>query len=135
MDPNEIVAHGAAMMAWILSTEEEVPLVLNDATPLTLGYAKVDEIETGWFERLFIGRKYKEVLDPIVKRSSSIPLENKKVITLQNLAKGEPIIEVLEGEEELAEDNNVLEIIRLKNIRPATGGNIEIELRFAITAD
>ena len=135
MDPNEIVAHGAAMMAWILTTEEEVPLVLNDVTPLTLGYAKVDEIETGWFERLFRGRKYKEVLDPIVKKSSSIPLENKKVITLQNLAKGEPIIVVLEGEEQLAEDNNVLEKIRLQNIRPATSDNIEIELRFAITVD
>ena len=42
---------------------------------------------------------------------------------------------VLEGEEQLAEDNNVLEKIRLQNIRPATSDNIEIELKFVITAD
>jgi len=117
VDPDEVVAVGAAVQAGVLTGEVEEVLLL-DVTPLSLG------IETmgGVFTRL-------------IDRNTSLPARATEVFstTIDN----QPFVNVhvLQGEREMAADNKSLAHFELSGIPPAPRGIPKIEVAFDIDAD
>jgi len=117
VNPDEVVAIGAAIQAGVLSGEVG-DIVLLDVTPLTMG------IET-------LGG----VLDKLVERNTTIPTRRSKVYT--TAADGQPEVEVhvMQGEREMARDNRSLGRFHLTGIPPAPRGVPQIEVSFDIDAN
>ena len=117
VNPDEVVAIGAAIQAASLSgTMEEV--LLLDVTPLSLGV----EVGGGIFHRL-------------IERNTTIPASAEEVFTTS--VDNQPFvpIHVLQGEREMAGDNKTLAKFELAPIPPAPRGVPEILVRFEIDAD
>jgi molecular chaperone DnaK len=117
VNPDEVVAVGAAIQAGVLGGEVK-DVVLLDVTPLTLG------IET-------LGG----VMDKLVERNTTIPTRRSRVYT--TAADGQTTVEVhvLQGEREMARDNKTLGRFHLTGIPPAPRGVPQIEVTFDIDAN
>jgi molecular chaperone DnaK (HSP70) len=117
LNPDEVVALGAAVQAGILSGEVADQLLL-DVTPLSLG------IET-------MGG----VVEKIIHRNSTIPASATNTFT--NGVEGQKIvlIHVVQGERELAHDCRSLARFELKDLDPLPAGALRVEVRFLIDAN
>ena len=88
IDPVTVVADGAARLAGILSNEhveesdsdedEDESVLIVDVTPLSLGIVQSQEVEQNIIKKMIFGTKYKEVMDVIIKKNSTIPFEKEK---------------------------------------------------------
>src|SRR6185369_9697703 len=117
VNPDEVVAVGAAIQAGVLAGEVHDVLLL-DVTPLTLG------IET-------LGG----VLTPLVERNTTIPTT--KTQTFSTAADNQPAvtISVYQGERKMAADNRLLGQFNLEGLPPAPRGLPQIEVTFDIDAN
>jgi len=118
INPDEVVAVGAAVQGAILAGEVEEEMVLLDVTPLSLG------VET-------LGG----VVDKVIERNTTIPTEKKKVYSTAADNQQEVTIHVLQGEREFATDNRTLGQFNLTGIPPAPRGIPQIEVAFKIDAN
>lgn len=117
VNPDEVVAVGAAIQAGVLAGEVK-DIVLLDVTPLTLG------IET-------LGG----VLTPLVPRNTTIPVSKSQVFSTAENNQTAVDISVLQGERPMAKDNKSLGMFRLDGIPPAMRGMPQIEVTFDIDAN
>lgn len=117
VNPDEVVAVGAAIQAGVLAGEVK-DIVLLDVTPLTLG------IET-------LGG----VLTALVPRNTTIPVSKSQVFSTAENNQTAVDIHVLQGERPMATDNKSLGMFRLDGIPPAMRGMPQIEVTFDIDAN
>jgi molecular chaperone DnaK len=117
VNPDEVVAVGAAVQAGVLAGEVK-DIVLLDVTPLTLG------IET-------LGG----VMTPLVPRNTTIPVSKSQVFSTAENNQTAVDIQVLQGERPMAKDNKSLGMFRLEGIAPAMRGIPQIEVTFDIDAN
>src|SRR5271163_3974509 len=120
LNPDEVVALGAAVQAHILGGGSEITqdMLLLDVTPLSLGI----EVAGG-------------VTDKIILRNSTVPASATQHYTTQVDGQTNVAIHVLQGERELARDCRSLARFDLKGIPPMTAGMPRIEVRFLIDAN
>lgn len=117
VNPDEVVAVGAAIQAGVLAGEVK-DIVLLDVTPLTLG------IET-------LGG----VMTALVPRNTTIPVSKSQVFSTAENNQTAVDISVLQGERPMAKDNKSLGMFRLDGIPPAMRGLPQIEVTFDIDAN
>ena len=117
VNPDEVVAVGAAVQAGVLAGEVK-DIVLLDVTPLTLG------IET-------LGG----VMTPLVPRNTTIPVSKSQVFSTADDNQTAVDIHILQGERPMAGDNKSLGMFRLDGIPPAMKGMPQIEVTFDIDAN
>ena len=117
VNPDEVVAIGAAIQAGVLSGEVKDVLLL-DVTPLTLG------VET-------LGG----VLTPIIERNTTIPVRKSEIFSTAEDGQTAVTIHVLQGERPMAADNNRLGMFNLEGIPPAPRGVPQVEVTFDIDAN
>jgi len=117
VNPDEVVAVGAAIQAGVLAGEVRDVLLL-DVTPLSLG------VET-------LGG----VMTTLIERNTTIPIRKTEVFSTAEDNQTEVDIHVLQGERPMAEDNMTLGRFRLDGIPPAPRGVPQIEVSFDIDAN
>jgi len=117
VNPDEVVAIGAAIQAGVLKGEVKDVLLL-DVTPLSLG------VET-------LGG----VMTKLIPRNTTIPARKSEVFSTAEDNQSAVEIHVLQGERELARDNKSLGRFRLEGIPPAPRGVPQIEVTFDIDAN
>ncbi|MFP3912397.1 MAG: molecular chaperone DnaK [Desulfobacteraceae bacterium] len=117
VNPDEVVAVGAAIQAAVLQGEVE-DVVLLDVTPLSLG------IET-------LGG----VMTKLIERNTTIPTKHEEIFSTAEDNQTAVDVVVLQGEREMAKDNRVLGRFRLEGIPPAPRGVPQINVAFDIDAN
>ena len=117
VNPDEVVAIGAAIQAGVLQGDVKDVLLL-DVTPLTLG------IET-------LGGVFTRIID----RNTTIPTKKSQVFSTAEDNQGAVTIRVFQGEREMAADNKMLGQFDLMGIPPAPRGMPQIEVTFDIDAN
>jgi len=117
VNPDEVVAIGAALQGGVLTGEVE-SFILLDVTPLSLGV----ETAGGVFTR-------------IIPRNSTIPIRKAEVFSTAVDNQPYVNVHVLQGEREMSEDNKSLARFQLTDIPPAPRGVPQIEVAFEIDAN
>ena len=117
VNPDEVVAAGAAVQAGILAGEVKDVLLL-DVTPLSLG------VET-------LGG----VMTKLIERNTTIPIKKSETFSTAEDSQTAVDIHVLQGEREMARDNRTLGNFRLEGIPPAPRGIPQVEVTFDIDAN
>ncbi|MGN6735880.1 MAG: molecular chaperone DnaK [Candidatus Binatia bacterium] len=117
VNPDEVVAVGAAIQAGVLAGEVKNVLLL-DVTPLSLG------VET-------LGG----VMTKLIERNTTVPTRKSETFSTAEDNQSAVEIHVLQGERELARDNRTLGHFRLEGIRPAPRGAPQIEVTYDIDAN
>jgi len=117
VNPDEVVAIGAAIQAGVLGGEVK-DILLLDVTPLTLS------VET-----------YGGVATPLIERNTTIPSRKSQIFSTASDGQTQVEIHVLQGERPLATDNKSLGRFNLDGIPPAPRGIPQIEVTFDIDAN
>jgi molecular chaperone DnaK len=117
VNPDEVVAIGAAIQAGVLKGEVKDVLLL-DVTPLSLGVETLGSIMT-----------------KLIERNTTIPSRKSEVFSTAEDNQPSVEIHVLQGERELARDNKSLGRFRLEGIAPAPRGVPQIEVTFDLDAN
>jgi len=117
VNPDEVVAVGAALQAGVLSGEVKDVLLL-DVTPLTLGLETLGSVRT-----------------PLIERNTTIPVRKSEIFSTAEDGQTAVDIHVLQGERPMAIDNITLGRFRLEGIPPAPRGLPQIEVTFDIDAN
>jgi molecular chaperone DnaK len=118
VNPDEVVAAGAALQGAALDNESAVEMLLLDVTPLSLG------VETGG-----------GVFTPLITRNTTIPTERSEVFTTSVDNQNFVPIHILQGERPMAADNRSLTRFELTGIPPAPRGVPKIQVTFRIDAN
>ena len=117
VNPDEVVALGAAVQAGVLAGEVS-DIVLLDVTPLSLGLETLGGVMT-----------------KIIPRNTTLPTSKSEVFSTAADGQTSVEINVLQGEREFVRDNKSLGSFRLDGIPPAPRGVPQIEVRFDIDAN
>jgi molecular chaperone DnaK len=117
VNPDEVVALGAALQAGVLKGEVE-DVVLLDVTPLSVGLETLGGVMT-----------------KVIERNTTIPA--RRTETFSTAADDQTAVDVvvLQGEREMAQDNRQLARFRLEGIRPAPRGTPQVEVTFDTDAN
>lgn len=118
VNPDEVVAVGAAIQGGILSGDVKDDIVLVDVTPLSLGIETMGGVFT-----------------KIVEANSTIPKKESQVFTTASDSQPSVEIHVLQGERPMAKDNRTIGRFHLDGIPPAPRGIPQIEVTFDIDAN
>ena len=117
VNPDEVVAIGAAIQAGILSGELR-DLLLNDVTPLSLGLETVGGL-----------------MKVLIPRNTPIPVRESDVFSTSEANQSSVFIKVCQGERPLADENKSLGKFRLSGIPPAPRGIPQVQVAFDIDAN
>jgi molecular chaperone DnaK len=117
VNPDEVVALGAAIQAGVLGGDVKDVLLL-DVTPLTLGIETLGGVAT-----------------PLIERNTTIPTKKSQVFSTAADSQTQVEIHVVQGERPMANDNKSLGRFILDGIPPAPRGVPQIEVTFDINAD
>ena len=117
VNPDEVVALGAALQAGVLKGERN-DVLLIDVTPLSLGI----ETKGGLFTKL-------------IERNTAIPTKRSEVFSTAEDNQSSVLIQVFQGEREIARENKNLGTFELSGIAPAPRGVPQIEVTFDIDAN
>ncbi len=117
VNPDEVVALGAAIQAGVLTGEVKDVLLL-DVTPLTLSIETLGHVAT-----------------PLIERNTTIPTKKSQIFSTAADGQTSVEINVLQGERPMAKDNKSLGRFILDGIPPAPRGIPQIEVTFDIDAD
>ncbi|NLJ54457.1 MAG: molecular chaperone DnaK [Intrasporangiaceae bacterium] len=117
VNPDEVVALGAALQAGVLKGERK-DVLLIDVTPLSLGI----ETKGGLFTKL-------------IERNTAIPTKRSEVFSTAEDNQPSVLIQVFQGEREIAQQNKGLGTFELSGIAPAPRGVPQIEVTFDIDAN
>ncbi len=117
VNPDEVVAVGAAIQAGVLGGEVRDVLLL-DVTPLTLGIETLGGVAT-----------------PIIERNTTIPTRKSQIFSTAANNQTSVEIKVVQGERPMAADNKLLGNFILDGIPPAPRGMPQIEVTFDLDAD
>lgn len=117
INPDEVVAIGAAIQAGVLGGEVKDVLLL-DVTPLTLGIETLGGVAT-----------------PIIERNTTIPTRKSQIFSTAADGQTQVEVHVLQGERPMAADNKTLGRFILDGIPPAPRGMPQIEVAFDIDAN
>ena len=117
VNPDEVVAIGAAIQAGVLGGQVEDVLLL-DVTPLTLGIETLGGVAT-----------------PLIERNSTIPTRKSQIFSTAADSQTQVQINVVQGERPMAADNKQIGTFTLDGLPPAPRGVPQIEVAFDIDAD
>jgi molecular chaperone DnaK len=117
VNPDEVVAVGAAIQAGVLAGEVK-QVVLLDVTPLSLGVETMGGVMT-----------------KIIERNTTIPARRSQIFSTAEDNQPAVDINVLQGERWMAQDNRTLGNFKLEGIAPAPRGTSQIEVTFDIDAN
>ena len=117
VNPDEVVAVGAAIQAGVLGGEVKDVLLL-DVTPLSLGLETLGGVMT-----------------PLIERNTTIPVRKTEVFSTAEDNQTAVDVHVLQGERPMAADNMSLGRFRLEGIPPAPRGMPQVEVTFDIDAN
>src|SRR5882724_10211106 len=117
VNPDEVVAVGAAIQAGVLAGEVK-DVVLLDVTPLSLGVETLGGVST-----------------KLIERNTTVPVRKSEVFSTAEDNQTAVDIHILQGERELARDNRTLGHFRLEGIRPGPRGAPQIEVTYDIDAN
>jgi molecular chaperone DnaK len=117
VNPDEVVALGAAVQAGVLAGDVKDMLLL-DVTPLSLGVETLGGIMTA-----------------LIKRNTTIPTKKTEIFSTADDMQTAVTVKVYQGEREMARDNKLLGQFNLEGIPPAPRGTPQIEVTFDIDAN
>jgi molecular chaperone DnaK len=118
VNPDEVVAAGAALQGAALTGDQNVEMLLLDVTPLSMG------VETGG-----------GVFTALIPRNTTIPAEKSEIFTTSVDNQNFVPIHVLQGERQMSADNRSLARFELTGIPPAPRGVPKIQVTFKIDAN
>ena len=117
VNPDEVVALGAAVQAAVLSGDVS-DILLLDVTPLTLGIETLGGIMT-----------------PLIPRNTTIPTKKSEIFSTASDNQTSVTVHVLQGERQMSSDNKTLGKFNLDGIPPAPRGVPQVEVTFDIDAN